>query len=110
MRDRPDLIVLDVMLPTLDGLSVLRMLREHPETSETPVILLTARAQFDDQARGWEAGCAEYVTKPFSPTDLADVIARAREMTPQDRRLRRDQALADLARGVELLSPGRISR
>jgi DNA-binding response OmpR family regulator len=102
MRDRPDLIVLDVMLPTLDGLSILRMLRERPETSETPVILLTARAQLDDQTRGWEAGCAEYVTKPFSPVELAGIVARAREMTPQDRRLRRDQALADLARASNL--------
>ena len=97
MRDRPDLIVLDVMLPALDGLSLLRMLRERPETSETPVILLTARAQLDDQTRGWEAGCAEYVTKPFSPVELASIVARARETTPQDRQLRRDQALADLA-------------
>jgi len=97
MRDRPDLIVLDVMLPALDGLSLLRMLRERPETAETPVILLAARAQTDDQARGWEAGCAVYVTKPFSPVELASIVARAREMTPQDRQLRRDQALADLA-------------
>lgn len=102
MRDRPDLIVLDVMLPALDGLSLLRMLRERPETSETPVILLTARAQLDDQTRGWEAGCAEYVTKPFSPVELASIVARAREMTPQDRRLRRDQALSDLARASNL--------
>jgi DNA-binding response OmpR family regulator len=102
MRDRPDLIVLDVMLPALDGLSLLRTLRERPETSQTPVILLTARAQLDDQTRGWEAGCAEYVTKPFSPVELASIVARARKMTPQDRRLRRDQALADLARASNL--------
>ena len=98
LRSRPDLIVLDVMLPELDGLSVLRMLRKRPETSQTPVVLLTARAQLADQTRGWEAGCAEYVTKPFSPTELTSIVARAREMTPQDRRRRRDQALADLAR------------
>jgi DNA-binding response OmpR family regulator len=66
------------------------------------VILLTARAQLDDQTRGWEAGCAEYVTKPFSPIELASIVARAREMTPQDRRSRRDQALADLARASNL--------
>jgi DNA-binding response OmpR family regulator len=102
MRDQPDLIVLDVMLPTLDGLSVLRLLRERPETAETPVILLTARAQIDDQARGWEPGCADYVTKPFSPVALSSIVARAGEMTPQDRRLRRDQALADLARASNL--------
>jgi len=66
------------------------------------VILLTARAQTDDQARGWEAGCAEYVTKPFSPAELSGIVARAGEMTLQDRRLRRDQALAALARASNL--------
>ncbi len=97
LRHRPDLIVLDVILPQEDGLSLLRRFKDHPETAGTPVVLLTARAQPTDQARGWDAGCTEYVTKPFSPDALARIVARTRKMNTEDRRRRRDQALAVLA-------------
>ena len=62
--EQPDLIVLDVMLPVLDGLSILEQLGERPETKEVPVVLLTAKTQEDDKLKGWRAGAAEYVTKP----------------------------------------------
>jgi two-component system alkaline phosphatase synthesis response regulator PhoP len=71
-RDHPDLIVLDVMLPGLDGIEVLRILRQ---TSQTPVILLTARAEEIDKLIGLAVGADDYVTKPFSGRELA---ARAR--------------------------------
>jgi DNA-binding response OmpR family regulator len=66
----PDLVVLDMMMPKATGLEVTRSLREHDETKDIPVILLTARAQEADVARGYEAGVDDYVKKPFSPQDL----------------------------------------
>ena len=94
--DRPDLIVLDIMLPRLDGLSVLKALATDPQTQDTPVVLLTARVQAEDQLRGWRAGCSEYITKPFSPLGLTDTVQRLHDMTPDERREQRQQALARL--------------
>lgn len=96
VAERPDLIVLDVMLPHRDGFSVLQQLREEEETKDIPVILLTARAQEDDQARGWLAGAAEYVTKPFSPTDLTDAVRSVLAMSPEERSARRSERLRRL--------------
>ena len=89
-REAPDVIVLDVMLPNLDGLSVLGELGIDERTRETPVILLTAKARVEDRIAGWRAGCADYVTKPFSPTLLPDVVVRVADMTPVEREHRRD--------------------
>ena len=66
----PDLAVLDVMMPKLTGYDVTRELRADKETSRIPVILLTARVQEADVARGFEAGADDYVKKPFSPQEL----------------------------------------
>jgi two-component system, OmpR family, phosphate regulon response regulator PhoB len=96
-KEHPDLIVLDVMLPTHDGLSILEELGELPETRDVPVILLTAKAQEDDQLKGWQAGAAEYVTKPFSPMSLTRAVEAVYRMTPAQREERRDQAVAHLA-------------
>jgi DNA-binding response OmpR family regulator len=62
---RPDLIVLDVMMPVHDGLKVLRALKDEPSTASIPVVLLTARAGSDDIDEGWAAGADYYMTKPF---------------------------------------------
>jgi len=70
-RERlPDLAVLDVMMPGLDGYEVTRQLRADEATSRIPVILLTARVQEADVAQGFEAGADDYLTKPFSPQEL----------------------------------------
>jgi DNA-binding response OmpR family regulator len=66
----PDLAVLDVMMPKLDGYEVTSRLRQREETRDVPVILLTARVQEADVARGFEAGADDYVKKPFSPQEL----------------------------------------
>ena len=66
---RPDLVVLDVMLPHIDGLSLIRRMRENPAL-DVPVILLTARTQEIDRINGLELGADDYVTKPFSPGEL----------------------------------------
>ena len=76
---RPALAVLDVTMPVLTGLEATRLLRAAPETSALPIILLTARASAADVAAGTAAGATTYVTKPFSPQDLArsvDAILR----------------------------------
>jgi DNA-binding response OmpR family regulator len=73
-RERPDVVLLDVMMPGLDGWRVAEELLEDPETSSIPIVFLTARAELRDQARGLDLGGLDYVTKPFNPVELADTI------------------------------------
>ncbi len=68
--ERPDLIVLDLMLPEVDGLEVCKILRRDPLTAAIPIIMLTARAAEMDRVLGLELGADDYVTKPFSPREL----------------------------------------
>ncbi|MBC7136484.1 phosphate regulon transcriptional regulator PhoB [Oceanibaculum nanhaiense] len=72
---RPDLILLDWMLPLLSGIEVCRRLRRTPQTRSIPIIMLTARGEEGDRVRGLNAGADDYVTKPFSPSEL---LARVR--------------------------------
>src|SRR5688500_11894178 len=67
----PDLIILDLNLPVLDGLEVCRLLRTRPATAKTPIIMVTARATEIDRVVGLDAGADDYITKPFSPRELA---------------------------------------
>jgi two-component system, OmpR family, phosphate regulon response regulator PhoB len=69
-QERPDLMVLDLMLPTIDGLAVCRAIRSTEQTREVPIVMLTARGEEADIVRGLEAGADDYVTKPFSPKVL----------------------------------------
>ncbi|HSN14383.1 MAG TPA: response regulator, partial [Anaeromyxobacteraceae bacterium] len=69
--ERPDIVILDVMLPGLSGYDVLDELRRRPETKEVGVILLTARREEPDRIRGLTLGADDYLTKPFSPHELA---------------------------------------
>lgn len=98
LREGPDVIVLDLMLPYKDGLSVLEELNADERTRETPVILLTAKTQSADRLAGWRAGCSEYVTKPFSPIELAETVHRVRAMSPHQRQDHRAEQLAKLSR------------
>jgi two-component system, OmpR family, phosphate regulon response regulator PhoB len=76
---RPDLAVLDITMPHVDGLEVLRRLRADAETTTLPVVLLSAQAQEADVVRGFATGASAYVKKPFSPRELA---ARVAELLP----------------------------
>ncbi len=68
--DPPDLILLDIMMPDMDGYEVARQLRANPATSEIPIIMFTAKAQVDDKIAGFEAGADDYLTKPTQPREL----------------------------------------
>ena len=68
--DPPDLVVLDVMMPGLDGFEVCRRMKDDPKLRQVPVLLLSARGREHDLERGLALGAAEYMTKPYSPTDL----------------------------------------
>jgi DNA-binding response OmpR family regulator len=71
---RPSLVLLDVMMPTMDGWHVLEALKAASDTAHTPVVMLTARVQGEDQMRGWSGGAADYIMKPFSPVALLETI------------------------------------
>jgi DNA-binding response OmpR family regulator len=74
-RDQqPDVVLLDVMMPGLDGWRVAEELLEDDRTRGIPIIFLTARAEFRDRARGLDIGGVDYVTKPFNPLDLAQLV------------------------------------
>jgi diguanylate cyclase (GGDEF)-like protein len=67
---RPDIVLLDIMMPGMDGLEVCRLMRDNPGTRNIPVIMLTAKAQLKDKLEGIESGADDYVTKPFDPLEL----------------------------------------
>ena len=72
--EKPDLIVLDIMMPVLDGYETCRRLKREPETKDIPVILLTAKGREVDKRLGYEVGAVDYIMKPFSPTRLIERI------------------------------------
>ena len=94
-ESRPDLIVLDLMLPSMDGLEVCRTLRDE---SDVPIIMLTARTTDEDKLTGLGLGADDYVTKPFSPRELA---ARVRTVL---RRLPGERGPAEIKRGELVLN------
>ncbi|HEX8192107.1 MAG TPA: response regulator [Allosphingosinicella sp.] len=75
-EEAPDAIVLDAMMPVVDGYEVLRRLREDPATAATPVIMLTARKQETDVLRALDLGASDYMVKPFIPEELVARLAR----------------------------------
>ena len=86
--ERPDVILLDVMMPALDGWRVAEDLLADARTDHIPIIFLTARAEFRDRARGLDIGGIDYVTKPFNPLELAPLV---RELLDRIARGERDE-------------------
>ena len=72
--DKPDMIVLDIMMPKLDGYEVCRSIKSNPATRHIPVILLSAKGRNVDQKMGFDVGADDYITKPFSPRKLVERI------------------------------------
>jgi CheY-like chemotaxis protein len=80
--ENPSLVLLDIMMPGMNGLEVCRIVKSDPTTSGTVVVMLTAQAQQRDRDRGLAAGADVYFTKPFSPLALLDLVARVRQAQP----------------------------
>ena len=77
--EKPNLVVLDVMMPYMDGFEVLKNLRREPSTEHLPVIMLTAKAQDKDVFEGYSYGADMYLTKPFNPMELVSFVKRITE-------------------------------
>jgi diguanylate cyclase (GGDEF)-like protein len=89
---QPDLVVLDVMMPVMDGYEVARRIRRHPVNAHVPIIMLTAKGEVEDKLAGFEAGADDYMTKPFGPQEL---LARVKAKI---RRVEVDASLSPLTR------------
>ncbi|HVA31721.1 MAG TPA: response regulator [Gaiellaceae bacterium] len=100
-RERvPDVVLLDVMMPGLDGWRVAEQLLDDAETRNIPIIFLTARAEFRDRARGLDIGGVDYVTKPFNPLELAPLV---RELLARIERGERDELRGEKLSELRLL-------
>ena len=100
--EAPDVILLDVMMPGLDGWRVAEQLLDDPATSDIPIIFLTARAELRDRARGLDLGGVEYITKPFNPVDLASMVTDLlKRVASGERETMRLAKLAELRRLIE---------
>ncbi len=75
-EDKPDMVILDVMMPRMDGFEVLKKLQADEDTKDIPVIMLTAKAQDADIFKGWSSGVSSYLTKPFNPRELLTFVER----------------------------------
>ena len=75
-RELPDLVILDIMMPRLDGYQTCQKLKAQSSTEDIPVVFLSAKAQASDIEKGRSFGVSEYLTKPFDPNDLLDVVER----------------------------------
>jgi two-component system alkaline phosphatase synthesis response regulator PhoP len=73
-RERPDLILMDVMMPVMDGLEASKRLKEDPETAAIPIVMLSAKSQRYEQEAGLEGGAERYIVKPFTPKELVGEV------------------------------------
>ncbi len=102
-RDRPDAVILDLMLPSVDGYGVCERLKKNPDTRDIPIVMLTAKGEEADIVKGLEKGADDYVTKPFSPRVLLARIKAVLRRSPRTE-LQDD---AEIARGKLKIHPGR---
>ena len=77
--ERPDIVLLDIMMPRMDGLEVTKALKGDPETKDIPIILLSAKAQASDVQAGKDMGADDYLTKPFDPLELLERVGQLLE-------------------------------
>lgn len=98
-QEKPDTVLLDVMMPGLDGWTVAEELLTDEETSGIPIVFLTARADLRDRARGIDVGGLDYVTKPFNPVELAALVRRVVGAVERgERDAMRSEKIAELRR------------
>ncbi len=72
----PDLVLLDIMMPKMDGLEAARLIRQNPKTHSIPILALTAKASFEDREACLQSGCDDYISKPFAATELVSRIEK----------------------------------
>jgi two-component system phosphate regulon response regulator PhoB len=94
-REKPDLILLDVMMPGIDGWEVARRLGADPETKDIPIVFLTARAGAEDRLIGEQVGAVGYVVKPFDPVELAGVVRDVLERVARGEREQLNRELSE---------------
>jgi two-component system alkaline phosphatase synthesis response regulator PhoP len=102
-RERPNLLILDLMLPQISGLDVCRRLRKEPDTARLPILMLTAKAEETDKVLGLELGGDDYLTKPFGPRELVarvKALIRRSEETPGEEVVKAGALEVDLARYI----------
>jgi DNA-binding response OmpR family regulator len=92
-KEKPDVVLLDVMMPGMDGWQVAEQLLDDDATNQIPLVFLTARAELRDRARGLELGGVDYITKPFNPVELASIVETLLERVRRGERdeLRREK-------------------
>ncbi len=73
-KDKPELIILDWMMPELSGIDLCRMIKADPELKDIPIFMLTAKGQDSDEQQGFQCGVSRYITKPFSPRSLLEMV------------------------------------
>jgi DNA-binding response OmpR family regulator len=95
-EQHPDVVILDLMMPMMDGYAVLAALKEDERTRDVPVVVLTAKVRLEDRIRSWQDGASEFVTKPFQPELLLNTLDEVVAMSSDERAERRDQVLRDL--------------
>ncbi|SFN05464.1 response regulator [Thermodesulforhabdus norvegica] len=106
----PDLIILDLMLPDMDGMDLCRILRKNERTARVPIIMLTARGEVSDRVLGLELGADDYVTKPFSPREIVArvrAVLRRLEQSDEEEILQIGDVLSISPRRFEVLVEGR---
>jgi DNA-binding response OmpR family regulator len=99
-EDRPELLVLDIMMPQMDGWQVLARVREQKSFQDMPIIILTAKVQDEDIVRGWRLGADAYIVKPFNPVALAETLRSVIGMSPLERESRRKAELAKYGENI----------
>jgi signal transduction histidine kinase len=102
LRERPDLVVTDLMMPGIDGLALTRKLREDPGTRHIPIIMLTARGELEDRVKGLETGVSAFLTKPFAPREL---LAAARKLVKATEQTA-DLVLSQRMESLEMVAAG----
>jgi two-component system phosphate regulon response regulator PhoB len=111
-KERPDLVVLDLMLPEMDGKEVCRRIRQADSVARTPILMLTAKASELDRIMGFEVGADDYVTKPFSPRELVlrveAILKRTFQQEPSSNRLASGGLVIDSDRHMVISDEGEL--
>ncbi|HLD56078.1 MAG TPA: response regulator [Candidatus Omnitrophota bacterium] len=105
-KNKPGLIILDLMLPELDGIEICKILKQNEKTAQIPIIMLTAKSQEADKVLGLELGADDYITKPFSPRELAarvKVVLRRLKEKPKDKVFKAGSLELDSAKHIVTL-------